>query len=99
MKSGKSERESIMPEIYPQRGDVTFLRGNSFIFVLCFREIDLGPPHGIESSKFFLTSLLSRTPKRAICRHQIILVSPRFSTFVSFVHLMLFSASQPGAVC
>ena len=59
-----------------------------------FTRLVPGPLRGIESSYFLLASLLSRVWHWTISRHRIILVSPRFSTFVSFVHLRLFSTSK-----
>ena len=47
-----------------------------------------------ETSAFLLRSSLLRDWFRAILRHRITLVFPRFSTFASLIHFRLFSASH-----
>ena len=46
----------------------------------------------------FLSVLVLRHWYRATSKHRIVLVSPRFSTFVSLIHLSFYSPSQPFAV-
>ena len=61
----------------------------SFSSLLYFRKSHADPSPGSESSLFLLASLLSQVSYRSISRDEVILVSPRFSTFARLMQIHL----------